>query len=127
MNKIEYSGGLTNLANAIMSCQQTLSSSPPGRKNVMLIITDGRPSLPRNDPETPAETAATVAKKQGTFIIPVLIEQTREQDPSLAFMQKISSDGEVFLSDFEGLSSLQDSLLNQVSCTRLDFTGIFDR
>ena len=74
LNQLKYSGGKTNLAGAINSCQLTLQSSPPDRKNLLLVITDGAPSVPESDPEDAAISAAAQAKLQDSFIIPVLIE-----------------------------------------------------
>lgn len=118
LNKLVYSGGMTNLAGAISSCQETFSSSSVDEQKFILVITDGMPSVPDNQPQKVAETAATNAKGAGTFIIPVLIQDSEfAPETALAFMENISSDGSVFdVLDFEGLNSIQDSLLTQISC-----------
>lgn len=117
LSKLEYTGGKTNLAGAISSCQLTLENSPPDRRNLMLIITDGEPSIPAPDPKGSAVTAATSAKNQNTFIIPVFIEENSFQTPEATFLQNdISSDGKVFVADFDGLTNLQDTVFEQVTC-----------
>ncbi|KAL9182742.1 hypothetical protein ACHAXT_004021 [Thalassiosira profunda] len=117
LNQFKYTGGKTNLAGAINSCQQTLASSPPDRKNLLLVITDGAPSVPESDPEDAAISAAAQAKLQDSFIIPVLIEESFGQSPELTFLENnISSDGKVFVADFDGLGSIADSLFEQVTC-----------
>lgn len=118
LNTLKYSGGQTNLAGAISSCQTTLDSSPPDRDNIMLIITDGAPSVPTINPEGEATTAALNAKLKGTFIIPIFIEPPDSIfSPEVSFLtSNISSDGQVYVSDFDGLNSLQDAIFEQVTC-----------
>ena len=118
LNQLKYTGGKTNLAGAIDSCQETLTNSPPDRTNLMLVITDGAPSVPDFNPALVATDAATIAKNQDTFIIPVLIEESRfgfsyEEN---FLKNSISSDGKVFVADFNGLNDLQDALFEQVTC-----------
>mmetsp|Transcript_17014 Transcript_17014/g.36663 ORF Transcript_17014/g.36663 Transcript_17014/m.36663 type:complete len:1197 (+) Transcript_17014:135-3725(+) len=116
LNTLTYTGGKTNLAGAINSCQLTLAASPPDRRNLMLIITDGAPSVPANAEEA-ATTAAINAKNQDTFIIPIFIEQNSFQTTEAIFLKNdISSDGKVFVADFDGLTSLQDTVFEQVTC-----------
>jgi len=80
-----------------------------------MLITDGVSSEP-NDPEGYAEAAATAAKFDGTFIIPVFISPNNDWS-ALSFMMRLSSDGKVFdVTDFDSLNSLQDRLVDQVSC-----------
>lgn len=118
INRLIYTGGKTNLAAAIDSCQQTLANSPPDRTNLLLIITDGAPSVPAFNAMGWAKTAADNAKIQDTFIIPVLIEESYWQfAPEKLFLENdISSDGKLFVANFEGLVNLQDSLFEQVTC-----------
>lgn len=117
---LAYTGGLTNLAGAINSCQQTLNDSVPDRANLMLILTDGAPSVPEfpSDPALEASNAANNAKDKGTFIIPILIEDLGNQnaDEASYLKDEISSDGNVFIADFDGLSSLEDTVFEQVTC-----------
>lgn len=115
ISELDYTGGVTNHAAAIQMCQQTLSSFG-GRKNFIMLVTDGVSTEPEFEPEAAAEEAATSAKSNGTFIIPVFISPTNDWD-ALAFMSRLSSDGEVFdVTDFDSLNSLQDRLVDQVSC-----------
>jgi hypothetical protein len=116
VNQLSYTGGVTNHAEAIASCRQSLSSSQiPGRKNFIMLITDGEPTAPENDPSGAATLAAAQAKNDGMFIIPIFISPTYTYDP---FMSALSSDGKVFdVTDFDGLLNLQEALVNQVSCS----------
>jgi len=82
----------------------------------MLIITDGAPSVPEVDAEGAAANAATNAKNQDTFIIPVLIEEGTAQSPVAFLRDSISSDGNVFVADFDGLANIENSLFEQVTC-----------
>lgn len=115
LEQLDYTGGLTNHGAAIRACQRTLPSSSGFRKNFIMLITDGVSSEP-NDPEGYAEAAATAAKFDGTFIIPVFISPNNDWS-ALSFMMRLSSDGKVFdVTDFDSLNSLQDRLVDQVSC-----------
>jgi len=118
VNSLKYSGGKTNLAGAITSCQLTLDESPPDRKNLMLILTDGAPSVPEFNAQDVAATAAMNAQLKDTFIIPVFIEEPNSPyEPEVSFLtDNISSDGNVFVADFDGLDDLQDTLFEQVTC-----------
>lgn len=118
LNKLKYSGGKTNMVGAINSCQSTLASSPPDRKNLMLLITDGAPSVPDTNAPLITANAATDAKNQGTFIIPILIESpTSQYIQEVDFLRNnISSDGNVFVADFDGLTEIQDTVFDQVTC-----------
>lgn len=119
INQFDYTGGLTNHESAIQKCQQTLEDSPSSdRKNFIMLVTDGVSSEPGFDPEGAAERAASVAKSAGTFIIPVFISPNGNDPSALAFMRRLSSDGKVFdVTDFGSLTSLQDRLVDQVSCS----------
>lgn len=116
LNQLRYTQGGTNLAGAIEACQLTLDSSPSDRSNLMLILTDGEPTEPQNA-EAAARNAAADAKAQGTFIIPIMIEPPSQNSPEVIFLRNdISSDGNVFVADFDGLSSLSDAVFDQVAC-----------
>jgi Mg-chelatase subunit ChlD len=86
-------------------------------KNIIMLITDGDPSVPKTtSPEAVARLAARKAKALGTFIIPVMIAQTLDTN-TWQYMKDISSDGTVFnVSDFSSLDTLQETLITQVSC-----------
>eukprot|EP00581_Thalassiosira_minuscula_P000463 CAMPEP_0183744364 /NCGR_PEP_ID=MMETSP0737-20130205/65691_1 /TAXON_ID=385413 /ORGANISM="Thalassiosira miniscula, Strain CCMP1093" /LENGTH=1442 /DNA_ID=CAMNT_0025980005 /DNA_START=145 /DNA_END=4473 /DNA_ORIENTATION=- len=120
LNTLEYTGGMTNLAGAISSCQLTLNQSPPDRKNIMLIITDGAPSVPSSliSAQNAARNEALDAENQDTFIIPVLIEEPDENSQGeVDFLSNsISTDGKVFVSDFDGLQNIEQSVFDQVTC-----------
>jgi len=117
IDRLDYTGGLTNHASAIQMCQGMLPSSGD-RKNFIMLITDGISSEPFLDPEGEAENAATSAKSDGTFIIPIFISPYANDWSALAFMSRLSSDGKVFdVTDFESLDGLQDRLVDQVSCS----------
>lgn len=114
---LDYTGGLTNHAAAIDMCQRTLPYDA-GRKNFMMLITDGVSSEPGFDPQGAAVAAALRAKSDGTFVVPVFISPNGNDSISLSFMRRLSSDGKVFdVSDFDSLNNLQDRLIDQVSCS----------
>mmetsp|Transcript_11736 Transcript_11736/g.28840 ORF Transcript_11736/g.28840 Transcript_11736/m.28840 type:complete len:208 (-) Transcript_11736:118-741(-) len=116
IKQLDYTGGMTNHASAIQTCQQTLPSFD-NRKNFIMLITDGMSSEPGWDPEGAAEAAAMDAKSDGTFIIPVFISPYNDWS-ELDFMGRLSSDGKVFdVTGFDSLNSLQDRLVDQVSCS----------
>jgi Mg-chelatase subunit ChlD len=112
-----YTGGKTNHADAISACHSSLlSSTERTRKNIMLLITDGYPSEPKDMPKESAEVAATEAKANGVFIIPIAIQLQFSPEPT-PYLQSISSDGTVFdASDFDLLDGIEEDLLAQVSC-----------
>jgi len=117
---INYSGGSTSHKAAIEVCEHALvSTSEIDRKKIILLVTDGVSTAPEPDPSFAAESAATNAKNDGTTIIPVFISSEYDED-ALAFMSRLSSDGNVFnVADFdlEKLNSLQESLVAEVSCS----------
>ena len=109
---------MTNHAAAIVRCQKTLSASTNANaKNLIMLITDGDPSVPKtSSPESAALRAARRAKAAGSFIIPVMISKHIETE-TLDYMTSISSDGSIFnVSDFRSLDMLQETLITQVSC-----------
>jgi len=113
---LDYTGGLTNHREAIRKCQGTFSFED-GRKKVIVLITDGVSSEPEIDPAGVALEAARAAKSDGTLIIPVFISPNNDWE-ALSFMKGLSSDDKVFdVTDFGSLSSLQDKLVDQVSCS----------
>jgi len=113
--RLDYTGGLTNHASAIQTCQQSFPSEG-SMKNYILLITDGVSSQPDVDPEGSAEAAAATAKSRGTSIVPLFISKNNNLS-ALSFMRRLSSDGKVFdVADFASLNSLQDGLVDQVSC-----------
>jgi Mg-chelatase subunit ChlD len=115
LSVLAYSGGLTNHESAIQQCQDTFSSSSSEkRKNTILLITDGVSTKPYFDPFGRAEAAAKTAKDEGTTIIPIFISSD-DKSSDLEFMSRLSSSGEVVkVSDFGGLASIQESLVNEV-------------
>lgn len=118
IERLDYTGGLTNHAAAIQTCQQTFSDGDnSGRKNFVMLITDGVSTEPGFDPAAAAEAAAMAARSDGTFLIPVFISPNGNDPGAYAFMRRLSSDGKVFdVTDFDSLDSLQDRLVDQVSC-----------
>ncbi|KAL7543665.1 hypothetical protein ACHAXR_012971 [Thalassiosira sp. AJA248-18] len=120
ISQLDYTGGLTNHPAAIQMCQQAFPSFG-GRNNFLLLVTDDVSSAPDSDAQGAAELAATSAKLDGTFIIPVFIRGRDKYcinclltDTELAFMRRLSSDGKVFVvTDFDSLNSLQDQLVEE--------------
>ncbi len=117
LDGLVYTGGKTNHAAAITTCHTSLlSSTELARKNIMLLITDGYPSEPEDMPQAYAEAAATAAKSDGVFIIPITIKLQFTPEPT-PYLQRISSDGTAFdVTEFAVLDGLKDDVLAQVSC-----------
>jgi len=120
LDRLIYTGGKTNHADAINACRESIASSPLGnldRTNTILLITDGAPSEPAGLPQDAAEEAADAAKADGVFIIPVYIVPKFTAYIPSPYLHGISSDGVVFdVDDFTILDSLRGSLLDTVSC-----------
>mmetsp|Transcript_20508 Transcript_20508/g.32247 ORF Transcript_20508/g.32247 Transcript_20508/m.32247 type:complete len:325 (+) Transcript_20508:1694-2668(+) len=118
INQLEYNGGGSDLAGAISSCQKALAISPPNRKNVMLLMGVGAPSMPEVNPLEAAATAAMNARIQNTAIVPIVIEEPTLADDSnvLYLKNEISSDGQVFVSDLVDLNNLQEMLFEHLIC-----------
>ena len=126
IDELRYTGGITNHAEAIAACRQGLMGSlafqqpSTPRKSIMMLITDGVPTTPENDPEGAALLEAMQAKEDGVFIIPVFISPRYDAN-AFSFMSELSSarNGEVFdVVDYESLDTLKDRLLEEVSCLR---------
>jgi len=120
VTRLSYSGGPDNHASAIEMCQQTLSLSS-NRKRIIVLVTDGETGMPNNVPEGAAESAATSAKNEGTFIIPVLVspDAPDTNEGAIPLMSRISSDGEVYDFTDYGVSSIaevQERLIDQILC-----------
>lgn len=118
LDGLVYTGGKTNHAAAISTCHTSLlSSAELGRKNIMLLITDGYPSEPEDMPRAYAEAAATAAKSDGVFIVPITIRLQFTPEPT-PYLQRISSDGTALfdVTDFDVLAGLEEDVLAQVSC-----------
>ncbi len=117
-----FSGGLTNQADAIRVCQESFQSADANSdwRNLIVLITDGAPTYPEDRAEVVALAAAADAKSAGSFIIPVLISPVLNifTNDRLEFMESIKSgDMDVLnVESFEGLDSLAESLLGQISC-----------
>lgn len=124
LDALSYAGGRTNHAAAINACQSTMARNPTvgDGRNLILLITDGDPSEPgwpnQNAPAIAAEFAATQAKQEGSFIIPVKIShQLSVIPPTTEYLEGISSDGSVFdTSDFSMLNNLGGLMVGQVLC-----------
>lgn len=128
VDQLFYSGGITNHAEAISECRRSLSASHAFQQsasaatvphqNIMVLITDGKPTTPEDDPLGAALSQARIAKEEnGLFIIPVFISPKFDGD-ALSFMRDLSSNDKVFdVVDFESLNTLKDRLLEEVSCS----------
>lgn len=128
IDELYYTGGITNHAEAISECrrslsasnqfQQTASATAAPHQNFMVLITDGKPTTPDNDPLGAALSQARKAEEEnGMFIIPVFISPKYDGD-ALSFMRGLSSNDKVFdVVDFESLNTLKDRLLKEVSCS----------
>ena len=132
---LDYAGGLTNHAAALARCRDGLLAAPGAaasaalpwddprggssdrnRRDVLVLVTDGAPTVPEADPEGAAAAAARHAEEDGIAIVPVFIAPDNDA-AARAFMRRLSSDGTVFdATDFGGLNALRDRLVTQVSC-----------
>jgi Mg-chelatase subunit ChlD len=113
LSELVYSGGTTNHESAIQSCQVTFADED--ENNIILLITDGVSTSPSINPQERAEEAAASAKEKGTTIIPIFISTNSEDSSDLDFMSRLSSTGEVVeVSGFDGLASIQNSLVTEV-------------
>ncbi|KAL7538655.1 hypothetical protein ACHAWF_006162 [Thalassiosira exigua] len=116
LSELAYLGGTTNHADAINACASSFEGGVSGMKNLILLITDGMPSDPRDgSPRAAAEEAAAAAKAEGTLITPVMIAPFSPEP--ITYLSGISSNGVVFdVSDFTVLDDLRENLLVQISC-----------
>lgn len=118
LNELTYSGGKTNHAAAFTMCRE--SGARFRRKDVILLITDGDPSEPDGTHRADAIEAAAEAKAEGMSIIPVMIIPeivTALNADTVTYLKEISSDGSIFVaSHYSVLSTIEESLLDQVSC-----------
>lgn len=115
-----YSGGLTNHADAIRVCQESFQAADNSDlRNLIVLITDGAPTYPEYMAEE-ALAAATDARSAGSYIIPVLISPNFNMftNDRLEFMESIKSGegGVLNVENFDGLDTLAESLLGQISC-----------
>lgn len=122
VGQLVYSGGHGDHSSAINTCRQSLSSSLfSDRKNFIVLITDGKTSLPESVPDNAADLAAESAKNEGTFIIPVVIPpDAPDISQGIPFLVGISSGGEIFdVRDYDvsKIQQLQERLVGQVSCS----------
>jgi len=118
LDRMEFSGGATDHADAIRQCQTSFEMSPDSkRQNFIMLITDGMPSTTYFNPELVAKQEAQLAKEAGTYIIPIFINENYDFVAE-SFMTSLSSDGNVFdVSGFESLDTLADALVETVSCS----------
>ena len=115
IDKLDYTGGLTNHASAIQRCERSLQSFT-SRKKYIVLITDGVSTEPADDPEGAAKAAATSAKNDGVFILPIFISSDNDWSAQ-SFMRSLSSNGNTYVADFGSLNTLLDQLAYQVSCS----------
>lgn len=118
LDKMQFTGGSTDHADAIRQCQSSFAMSPdPNRQNFIMMITDGLPSTTYLYPEIAAEEEASNAKLQGTFVIPVFIRESYDTYAE-NFMTSLSSDGQVYdVTGFQSLDTLKDELVETVLCS----------
>jgi len=117
LDSLAYTGGVTNHAAAISSCQQTLSNPDTvQRKNVIILITDGNPTEPEDTAKEDAMAAAIQVKEAGSILIPVMLTRTSIDNSTIDYMTELSSDGLFFNTSLSGLDSLEESILSEVMC-----------
>lgn len=115
LDNLVYTGGVTNHAGAISSCQQKLSEVD-GRKKVILLITDGEPSEPEDTAKEDAIIASTLAKEAGSILIPVMISEDSIDNRTTKYMTEISSRKLFFNTSLSTLDSFEESILSKVMC-----------
>ena len=75
LNGLDCTGGFSNHAEALLTCQQRLfAPSDPDRQNITLLINDGVPTIPEVDPFGEAQYAAALVMNERTHIVPVFID-----------------------------------------------------
>jgi len=117
LDSLVYTGGVTNHAAAMSSCQQTLSDPDAvERKSMIILITDGNPTEPEDTAKEDAMAAASLAKEAGYIVIPVMLTRTSIDNNTIKYMKDLSSDGLFFNTSLSGLGSLEESLLSKVMC-----------
>ena len=125
VNSIAYSGGLTNLEQAILKCNETLKFSTANIIS-MVLVTDGRPTV-NGDPPTggdntgPAVVAANAAKDAGIDIATVyVLGGSTGLDGSEFLKDHIASDPLLAFEDlsFPDAKDLADKILDGIDpCT----------
>jgi len=119
-NDIDYMGGYTNTAEAIKKCQYSFRHSPPDedRQNVILLVTDGVPTRPRDDPVQAAKDEADVVKglSNPTYVQPVFINAGGNPPSAVSFMNNISSGGVFTIDDFDDLDQDAVARLKAILC-----------
>mmetsp|Transcript_22625 Transcript_22625/g.36971 ORF Transcript_22625/g.36971 Transcript_22625/m.36971 type:complete len:711 (+) Transcript_22625:134-2266(+) len=120
LDSLAYSGGRTNHAAAISSCQQTFSNPDDAveRKNMIILITDGNPTEPRDEKSATKESiaAANQVKEAGSILIPVMLTTSSIDNKTADYMTEISSDEEFLNASLYALDSVEESLLSKVFC-----------
>eukprot|EP00986_Skeletonema_menzelii_P018503 scaffold26650_cov181-Skeletonema_menzelii.AAC.1 len=117
LDSLAYSGGRTNHAAAISSCQQTFSNPDDAveRKNMIILITDGNPTEPRDEKSATKESiaAANQVKEAGSILIPVMLTTSSIDNKTADYMTEISSDEEFLNASLSALDSVEESLLSK--------------
>jgi hypothetical protein len=117
---IDYMGGYTNTAKAIQKCQYSFQHSPPGRQNVILLVTDGVPTRPSGDPFQAAINAADIVKDPNlpnpTYVQPVFINAGGNPPSAITFMNDIASGSVFTIDDFDDLNQDAVTRLKDILC-----------
>ena len=115
-----YTGGYTHHQEALLDCQTTLADSTV--PNFILLITDGTPTRPENDPWGAGQTAATTVKNEGTIILPVFISDNPSQNET-DYLKSISSNDTVqVFSSFNDMNKDIAGVLVESMCDFLPTT-----
>ena len=124
-NDIDYVGGYTNTAQAIKKCQHSFQHSPPGRQNVILLVTDGTPTWKNGEYRPAAATQAAINAANDvkglpnlTYVQPIFISNTDNSQDAKDFMNNIASaSGGVFtIDDFDDLNQDAVTRLKDILC-----------
>ena len=114
-----YTGGWTHHEEALLDCQSTLANSTV--PNFILLITDGTPTRPENDPWGAGQAAATTVKDTGTIILPVYIANNPQQS-QLDYMTDISSNDTVQV--FSSFNDMNKDIVGVLVESMCDFLPV---
>ena len=117
-----YEPGSTNTPGAISTCRSRLNESSAGRKKVMVVLTDGNPTLPRSQGGQAAAISfaqgnATLARDDNITVVTIGVQSSISLNLDV-LLGLTGSNPELALSvtSFDELKTLLDSLLNGILC-----------
>lgn len=122
---MSFTGGYTNHQEAIEKCHSQLTAANPMRKKFIMLVTDGESTKPysKSVAKDRAERAATRAQSEGSFIIPIFISNSGNNNDVIEFMKGLSGgknnpEGFVYsVGNFDALTGLIDGMVNNIACS----------